>query len=140
MEAFLNLFFYADRLPALFQTIGSSWGVRMVCMCSVANFFNFILHIIILALLISLMRRHPELRSDTFFTTLLLGIGFSGTSKFLDWVANMITATGTQVFWSNTLDLWIEGFQLVGIAIILYGILSKLFYVHHARVPNASTR
>ena len=139
MEAFLNLFFYADSLPELFQNIGTTWGVRMVCMCSVANFFNMILHIIIGGVLIWLMLKRKELMQDKFFILLLIGIGFSGLSKFLDWLANMFTATGTSVFWSNTLDLYVEGLQFIGISIILYGILSKLFYVHHARVSDTTT-
>ncbi len=140
MEAFLQNFFYANSLPAIFTAIGTSWGIRMVCMCSLANFFNLVLHGIILGVLIFLMNKHRELRADAFFTILFLGVLFSGTSKFLDWIANMLTATGTEVFWSNTLDLFIEGFQLVGISIILYGIITKLFYVHHARISNAPTR
>lgn len=140
MESLLNYFFYAQGLPQVFQDIGSSWGVRMVCMCSVANFFNLILHVAIAGLLIRMMIKRRELMRDTFFILLLIGILFSGTSKFLDWTANMFTATGTQVFWSNNLDLLVEGLQFIGISIILYGIMGKLFYVHHARVPNASAR
>jgi len=139
MEAFLQNFFLAESFPDIFQTLGNTWGIRMVCMCSVANFFNMILHIIIGGVLIWLMLKRKELQKDKFFILLLIGIGFSGVSKFLDWVANMITATGTEVFWSNTLDLYIEGLQFIGISIILYGILSKLFYIHHARVSNTTT-
>lgn len=138
MEQFLNLFFYADALPQFFHTVGGSWGVRMTCMCSVANFANLLLHFIIGGVLIWLMLRYQELTKDTFFILLLVGIGFSAVSKFLDWLANMYTATGTTVFWSNSLDLWIEGLQFVGIGIILYGIISKLFYVHHAGISSST--
>lgn len=140
MEAFLQNFFFASSLPGIFTAIGTSWGIRMVCMCSLANFFNLLLHGIILGVLVLLMNKNRELRADAFFTILLVGVLFSGTSKFLDWSANMFTATGTQVFWSNTLDLFVEGFQLVGIIIILYGIITKLFYVHHARISNTAAR
>ena len=136
MESLLQPFFYADYLPGIFHQIGSTWGVRMVCMCSVANFFNLLLHFIIGGVLIWLMKGRPELRQDKFFVLLLVGISFSGASKFLDWIANMLTATGTTVFWSNTLDLFIEGFQFIGVGIILYGILTKLFYIHHARIST----
>ncbi len=136
MEALLNPFFYADFLPRLFHTIGTSWGIRMVCMCSLANFFNLVLHLILGAILIWLMTKRKELQQDRFFILLLLGIGFSGVSKLLDWFANMRTATGTAVFWSNNLDLVVEVLQFIGIGIILYGIVTKLFYVHHARISN----
>lgn len=139
MESILTSFFYADSLPQVMGAIGSAWGIRMVCMCSVANFFNLLLHIIIGGILLWLMITRAELRQDSFFFLLLLGITLSGTSKFLDWTANMYTATGTSVFWSNTLDLYVEGLQLVGMGIILYGILSKLFYVHHVRVHAPSS-
>ena len=133
MEQFLNFFFYADQLPQFFHAVGGSWGVRMTCMCSVANFANLILHFIVGGVLIGLLASHKELMKDKFFILLLGGIGFSAVSKFLDWWMNMQTATGTTVYWSNSLDLWVEGLQLLGIGIILYGIISKLFYVHHAR-------
>jgi hypothetical protein len=139
MDSLLQTFFYADSLPTFLQTIGSSWGIRMVCMCSVANFFNLVLHFIIGGVLLWLIIKRKELRHDTFFIILFIGITFSGVSKFLDWMANMFTATGTEVFWNNTLDLFVEGFQFIGIGIILYGILSKLFYVHHARISSSST-
>ena len=139
MESFLNLFFYANSLPEFFHAVGGSWGIRMAGMCSVANFANLILHFIIGGVLVWLMLRHRELTKDTFFILLLVGIGFSGTSKFLDWLTNMFTATGTTVFWSNSWDLWIEGLQLIGIGIILYGIISKLFYVHHAGISSSAT-
>lgn len=139
MESILNLFFYADSLPRFFYAIGGSWGVRMMCMCSVANFANLVLYGIIGGVLVSLLWRRRELIQDRFFILLLTGIGLSGISKFLDWLANMFTATGTTVFWSNTLDLWVEGLQLIGIAIILYGILTKLFYVHHARISSPTS-
>ncbi len=138
MQSILDTFFYAQWLPDILQSMGSSWGIRMVCMCSVANFFNLLLHAIIAGTLIWLMVRRRELRQDAFFLILLIGIGFSGVSKFLDWMTNMYTATGTTVFWSNPLDLAIESLQLIGISIILYGILSKLFYVHHARIHPAT--
>lgn len=139
MESILTSFFYADSLPQVMGAIGSAWGIRMVCMCSVANFFNLLLHIIIGGILLWLMINRTELRQDSFFFLLLVGITLSGTSKFLDWTANMYTATGTSVFWNNTLDLYVEGLQLVGMGIILYGILSKLFYVHHVRVHSPSS-
>lgn len=138
MEQFLNLFFYADSLPGFFHAVGGSWGIRMACMCSVANFANLILHFIIGGVLLWLMIRHRDLKKDTFFVLLLIGIGFSGASKFLDWLANMYTATGTTVYWSNAMDLWVEGLQFIGIGIILYGIISKLFYVHHAGISSSS--
>ncbi|MBI2647973.1 MAG: hypothetical protein HYW98_01350 [Candidatus Wildermuthbacteria bacterium] len=139
MESILHSFFYADSLPQVMQAIGSSWGIRMVCMCSVANFFNLLLHLLIGGILLWLIVTRRELRGDSFFFLLLAGIVLSGTSKFLDWTANMYTATGTSVFWSNRLDLTVEGFQLLGMGIILYGILSKLFYVHHVRVHTPSS-
>lgn len=137
MQDFLSLFFYADKLVnsplAFLQKLGTIWGIRMVCMCSVANFFNLILHLIITGIIIWMMIKYKNLAGDSFLMLLLVGISFSGVSKFLDWIANMKTATGGEVFWSNQLDLIVEGFQFIGIAIILYGILTRLFYIHHAR-------
>ena len=138
MESFLNLFFYADSLPQFFHTVGGSWGVRMACMCSVANFANLVLHVIIGGVLIGLLFAHRELMKDKFFLLLLMGIGFSAVSKFIDWWMNMQTATGTTVYWSNNLDLWVEGLQFIGMGIILYAIISKLFYVHHAGISSSS--
>lgn len=108
----------------------------MVCLCSVANFFSIVLHILIASLLIWLMWRKRELIKDRFFIIILVGIGFSGVSKVIDWYTNMLTATGTEVFFSFKLDLAIEILQLIGFVIILYGIITKLFYIHHARTTN----
>ena len=45
----------------------------MVCMCSVVNFFNVVLHVIVGGVLLWLITRRKELRSDKFFFLLLLG-------------------------------------------------------------------
>ena len=136
MSDILNLFFFKDSLPSWLQAVGTTWGIRMVCLCSIANFLNLTLHFLLGGFLIWLLAKRKELRKDRFFTLILIGIAFSGTSKFIDWYTNMLTATGTEVFFSFNLDLVIESLQFIGIGIILYGIITKLFYIHHARTTN----
>jgi L-cystine uptake protein TcyP (sodium:dicarboxylate symporter family) len=136
MENILNVFFFADKLPQFIQSWGVAYGVDMACMCSVPNFFNLILHLLIGGFIIWMMATHKELIKDKFFLLLLIGIIFSGASKFFDWYMNMRSATGAGVYFNNQLDVLIELLQLIGIGIIFYGIISKLFYVHHARSSN----
>ena len=136
MENILNVFFFADKLPQFIQSWGVAYGVDMACMCSVPNFFNLILHFLIGGFIVWMMVTHKELIQDKFFLLLLIGIIFSGVSKFFDWYMNMRSATGTGVYFNNQIDALIELLQLIGIGIIFYGIISKLFYVHHARSSN----
>ncbi len=136
MENFLNIFFFADYLPQWIQAWGLRYGVDMACMCSVPNFFTLILHFLIGGFIVWLLLSNKELIKDKFFILLLIGIIFSGVSKFLDWYMNMRSATGTAVYFNNSLDVLIEGFQFIGIGIIFYAILTKFFYVHHARSAN----
>lgn len=136
MNDILNLFFFKDSLPEWIQTVGTMWGIRMVCLCSIANFLNLTLHFLVGGFLIWLLIKRKELRKDRFFALILTGIAFSGISKFIDWYTNMLTATGTKVFFSFQLDLIIESLQFIGIGVILYGIITKLFYIHHARATN----
>lgn len=136
MEQFLNIFFFADSLPKWVHSWGTAYGVDMACMCSVPNFFNLLLHFLIGGFIFWLIWRNRELINDKFFTLLLVGVVFSGVSKFFDWYMNMRSATGTEVYFNNSLDVLIEIFQLIGIGIIFYGIITKLFYVHHARSAN----
>lgn len=136
MEQFLNIFFFADYLPKWVQSLGTAYGVDMACMCSVPNFFNLLLHFLIGGFIFWLIWRNRELINDKFFALLLIGVTFSGVSKFFDWYMNMRSATGTEVYFNYSIDALIEVFQLIGIGIIFYGIITKLFYVHHARSAN----
>lgn len=136
MENILNIFFFADRLPQWIQLWGVKYGVDMACMCSLPNFFTLIFHFLIGGFIIWILLKNKELTSDRFFIFLLLGIILSGISKFFDWYMNMKSATGTAVYFNNSLDVLIEVLQFVGIGIIFYAILMKLFYVHHARSAN----
>lgn len=137
MEQFLNTFFFADKLPNWIHVWGLKYGVDMACMCSIPNFFNLVLHFLIGGFIVWLMLRNRELVKDRFFIILLIGIIFSGISKFFDWYMNMRSATGTGVYFNYSIDVLIEIFQFIGIGIIFYGILTKLFYVHHARNANS---
>ncbi|MBI2041926.1 MAG: hypothetical protein HYT20_02830 [Candidatus Nealsonbacteria bacterium] len=132
MENILNIFFFADRLPQWIQSWGLKYGVDMACMCSVPNFFTLILHFLIGSFIVWLISTNKELIKDKFFGLLLVGIVFSGLSKFFDWYMNMRSATGTDVYFNYSLDVLVEGLQFIGIGILFYAILTKLFYVHHA--------
>lgn len=132
VKEILDIFFFADSLPSWIQAWGLRYGVDMACMCSVPNFFTLVLHLLIGGFIIWVIMKNKELITDRFFILLLTGIIFSGVSKFFDWYMNMKSATGTAVYFNNSLDVLIEAFQFVGIGIIFYAILTKLFYVHHA--------
>lgn len=126
MEQFLNIFFFIDLLPSWVLEAGRVWGIDMACLCALPNFFNLILHFIIGGVLITvIMQRRTS--NEVFFSLLLLGIVFSGVSKFIDWVQNMLTATGDSVFFSYNLDILIEALQFIGLAIIVYSIFKLLF-------------
>lgn len=66
-------------------------------------------------------------QGSMFFPVLLLGVILSGTSKFIDWVQNMLTATGSSVFFSYNLDILTEVLQLLGIGIIFFSIFNRFF-------------
>ena len=126
MEQFLSLFFFIDKLPAWVLAAGMRWGIDMACLCALPNFFNLILHFIIGGIIVIMLMQYG-IRKNFFLPLLLLGIMFSGVSKFIDWIQNMLTATGNTVFFSYNLDLLVEALQFIGIAIILYYIFRSLF-------------
>ena len=70
---------------------------------------------------------------------LLVGIVFSGISKFIDWTQNMFTATGETVFWSNNLDIFVELFQFIGMGLILWALFVKLLSVYGRTTTTSST-
>lgn len=122
MEQFLNIFFFLDKNTLI--EAGKVWGIDMACLCALPNFFNLILHFIIGGFIISFIIKYSA-RRDMFFLLLLVGIVFSGFSKFIDWTTNMLTATGNTVFFSYPLDIMIEAFQFVGIGVILYAVFKR---------------
>ncbi|OHA65221.1 MAG: hypothetical protein A3D64_02335 [Candidatus Wildermuthbacteria bacterium RIFCSPHIGHO2_02_FULL_49_9] len=126
MEQFLNLFFFIDKLPGWVLEAGRIWGIDMACLCALPNFFNLILHFIIGGIIITAIMKQGA-RRDLFFVLLLLGIILSGTSKFIDWVQNMLTATGQSVFFSYNLDITTEVLQFLGMAIIFYSLFRRFF-------------
>jgi len=126
MEQFLNLFLFVDMLPSWVLGAGKVWGIDMACLCSIPNFFNLILHFIIGGILIAMIMQYG-MRRDMFFGLLLVGIVLSGISKFIDWIQNMLTATGDSLFFSYNLDILIEVLQFIGIAIIFYSIFKRFF-------------
>ena len=126
MEQFLSIFFFIDLLPGWVLEAGRVWGIDMACLCALPNFFNLILHFIIGGILVTVIMQR-RIGNEIFFSLLLLGIVFSGVSKFIDWVQNMLTATGDSVFFSYNLDILIEALQFMGIVIIVYSIFKLLF-------------
>lgn len=126
MEQFLNIFFFIDSLPSWVLEAGRVWGIDMACLCSLPNFFNLVLHFIIGAIIFGAIMKYG-LRRDMFFLLLLVGIVFSGISKFIDWTTNMLTATGNTVFFNYNLDILVETLQFIGIAIIFYSIFRRFF-------------
>lgn len=76
-------------------------------------------------------------RRDMFFVLLFIGIILAGVSKFIDWIQNMLTATGNSVFFSYNLDILIEVLQFVGIAIIFYSIFKRFFRTTSSPPPTA---
>ena len=126
MQSFIDIFFFYSGMPYILQYAGEHFGFDTACLCSYPNFFNLMLHFIIAALLIVALAKASSVRYQSFFTILLIGILFSGLSKVIDWSQNILTATGETVFWSNTLDVLVESFQLVGIGLILWGLLVTL--------------
>jgi len=137
MEQFLNLFFFIDKLPAWVLEAGMIWGIDMACLCALPNFFNLILHFIIGAIIVMTIMQYG-VRKDFFLPLLLIGITLSGVSKFIDWIQNMLTATGNTVFFSYNLDLLVEALQFIGIAIIFYYIFKSLVRSKPSsvKVPN----
>lgn len=125
MDTFLDSFFFYESLPNWLQVAGSSYGVDIACLCALPNFFNLILHFLIAVLLVVAIAR-PYVQDKAFLGRLLLGVLFSGVSKFLDWTQNLLTATGETIFWSNQIDVVTELLQLVGIALILWALYVKL--------------
>lgn len=126
MQNFIDTFFFYDHLPRFIQVAGESFGFDTACLCSYPNFFNLILHFILAGLLIAALARSSSAHYQRFFVIILIGILFSGLSKIVDWSQNMLTATGETVFWSNTFDIIVEGFQFIGIGLILWGLLVTL--------------
>ena len=126
MEQFLSIFFFIDLLPGWVLETGRAWGIDMACLCALPNFFNLILHFIIGGIIVTMIVRYG-IRKDFFLPLLLLGIMLSGVSKFIDWIQNMLTATGNTVFFSYNLDLLVEALQFIGIAIIFYYIFRSFF-------------
>lgn len=125
MDKFLDSFFFYESLPSWLQATGSSYGVDIACLCALPNFFNLILHFLIAALLIVAIAR-PYVQDKSFLGRLLVGVLFSGVSKFLDWTQNLLTATGENIFWSNGVDIATELLQLIGIALILWALFDKI--------------
>ena len=126
MEQFLNVFFFIDKLPPWVLEAGRIWGIDMACLCALPNFFNLILHFIIGGIIVTMTMQYGT-GKDSFLPLLLFGIVLSGVSKFIDWIQNMLTATGNTVFFSYNLDLLIEALQFIGIAIIFYYIFRTFF-------------
>jgi hypothetical protein len=121
-------------VPDFLKSLGQGYPFDLVCICSVPNFLGVLLHLLIVGLLVGILIKHVELRRDSFFTLLLSGVGFSTISKILDWYMNMRTATGYGgVFFSFEIDVLVASMQFIGIAIIFYAIITKLFYIHHER-------
>ncbi len=125
MDAFLDSFFFYESMPVFLQAAGSSYGVDIACLCALPNFFNLILHFVIAALLVAAIAR-PYVGDTRFLGMLLVGVLFSGASKFIDWTQNLLTATGETIFWSNQLDVLTEVLQLIGIVLILWALFDKL--------------
>lgn len=82
--------------------------------------------------------QNAALKQDAFFGLLLGGVAFSTVSKILDFYMNMRSGIGDfkGVWFSYPIDVAVGVFQLIGTAIILYAITSKLFYVHHQSVKT----
>ena len=125
MQEFLNFFFFYDSIPFLFQLGGENFGFDTACLCSYPNFFNLIIHFVVAALIVAAIAK-PTVKDKRFFSWLLFGVIFSGLSKLIDWSQNILTATGETVFWSNSMDVFVEALQFVGIAIILWALFDKL--------------
>lgn len=126
MQNFIDTFFFYDKMPAFLRVAGESFGFDTACLCSYPNFFNLMLHFIVAGILIIALARITKPRYQQFFIIILIGILFSGLSKVIDWSQNILTATGETVFWSNTMDVLVEGFQFIGIGLILWGLLVTL--------------
>lgn len=135
----VNFFFYAKYLPEWLVTPGQYFPFDVACMCSLPNLFGVILHILIIALLIKMLLKAKEMRGDNFFSFLLTGIFFSAISKTLDWYMNMRSGVGAfkGVWFSYSVDITLGMFQLIGTIIILYAIITKLFYIHHEAESSA---
>lgn len=116
---------------------GQTWGIDMACLCALPNFFNLMLHFIIGGIIVATIMRQGS-RGDMFFPVLLLGIILSGTSKFIDWVQNMLTATGSSVFFNYNLDILTEALQLLGIGIIFFSIFNRFFRPRSGNTQQAS--
>ena len=125
MDTFLDSFFFYELLPNWLQVAGSSYGVDIACLCALPNFFNLVLHFLIAGMLVVAIAR-PYIQDKVFLGRLLIGVLFSGVSKFLDWTQNLLTATGETIFWSNEIDIVTELFQLIGIGLILFALYVKL--------------
>lgn len=132
-ELIINIFFYIKYVPSFITKLGQGYPFDIACMCSLPNFFGVLFHILIIVLLIAMLTKNKELRTDRFFMFLLIGVTFSGISKLLDFYMNMRSGIGAfnGVYFSYPIDVSVGIFQLIGTAIILYTIISKLFYVHH---------
>lgn len=140
IDSVVNFFFYAKHLPQWLIAPGQGYPFDLVCVCSLPNFFGVIFHFLIIGILIKILLKSRDIRSDRFFTFLTLGVFLSAVSKILDWYMNMRSATGAfnGVYFSYPIDVTLGIFQLVGTIIILYAIISKLFYVHHERQESST--
>jgi hypothetical protein len=132
MEVFLNHFFFYSALPPLFQHLGESFGFDTACACEFPNLYNLILYFIIAGYLLTILSR-ANVRNRGLLFTLFFGVVLSGISKFIDWSQNMLTATSDAIFWSNTLDVMVEIFQLVGLILIVYSLFAILRKVYGQR-------
>ena len=136
MNTFNDIFFYYNVIPDSIRGLGQGYPFDFACMCSLPNTFNVLFHLMILAVIGVALIKRPEIAKDRFFLLLFAGIVFSLVSKVLDWYMNYRTAVGSEgvMFFSPTIDIFVALFQLIGIIIILYAIITKLFHVHHERV------
>lgn len=134
----MDFFYYFKYLPKILTNLGQGYPFDLVCMCSMPNFFGVIIHLLIIGFLTYMLLKNKLLRRDLFFAFLLVGVTFSAVSKLLDWYMNMRTATGPGgVFFSFPIDVLVAALQFIGIAIIFYDIITKLFYIHHERTISS---
>lgn len=110
-------------ISQLQQSLASISVLHLGCTCETANFISMLIHLIFLALLISLFSKMPWLRDDFFFRSLLSGGIFLIISEFFDfWHIVYVTVQGSLVF-SYGVDLWVEALQLIGFSIILIALI-----------------
>lgn len=145
MEQFLEIFFFLDKTPEILKPeynlllkMGKIWGIDMACLCALPNFFNLVLHFFIGGIIINAIMRYGA-RQGMFFLLLIFGILLSGLSKFIDWITNMLTATGSSVFFSYPLDFIVETLQLLGISIVLVAIFRQFLKTRDNRKASVST-